>query len=74
MIAMGFLILIAGAFLLMVAVAGILFLSFLTLAAGGAGFWWYRSRKTKGKSAVVPSGTAPRPSGTAENQDSRSGR
>lgn len=68
---MGFLILIAGAFLLLVAVAGILFLA---LAAAGAGFWWHRSRKAEQKTTVAPSATAARPSGNEGSQDSRSGR
>jgi hypothetical protein len=71
---MGYLILIAGAFLLLVAVAGLAFVVFLTLAAGGVGFWWHRSRKAKGKPAATPSGTPRSPSQTESGQDNRSGR
>jgi len=72
MVAMGFFILIGAAFLLMLAVAGILLLGFGALAAGGVGFWWWRSRKSKANPATE--GNAPKTGGTAGDQDSRSGR
>lgn len=72
MVAMGFLIVIGAAFLLLLAVAGILFVGFCALTAGGVGFWWWRSRKAKANPTAV--GNAPKTGGTVGDQDSRSGR
>jgi hypothetical protein len=72
MVAMGFLIVIGAAFLLLLAVAGILFVGFCALTAGGVGFWWWRSRKAKANPTA--DGSAPKAGETVGDQDSRSGR
>jgi hypothetical protein len=72
MVAMGFFILIGAAFLLLLAVAGIVFVGFCALAAGGVGFWWWRSRKAKANATA--DGNAPKTGEAVGDQDSRSGR
>jgi len=72
MVAMGYFILIGAAFLAMLVVAGILFVGFCALTAGGVGFWWWRSRKAK---AIPPAdGSAPKAGEAVGDQDRRSGR
>ena len=72
MVAMGFFILSGAAFLVRLLVAGILVVGFCALAAGGVGFWWWRSRKAKANPTA--DGSTPKTGEAVGDQDSRSGR